>query len=138
MTTRLRPVIGDDSRQFWQGVDDERLRLQHCEQCQTIHHPPVLRCRECGSFAFVWHDASGRGTVFSYGISRYPATPQSPEGTVHVVVELEEGVRIVSNLVRDEKLEAPLEIGAPVEVLFDRLHSENLLPLFQLVARSNR
>jgi uncharacterized OB-fold protein len=98
---------------FWQGVDKGRLLAQRCAQCGTLRHPPVPMCAQCQSLEWRAEQLSGRGRVFSWLISKHPTKPDNASRTV-LLVDLEEGLRFVSNL--DGGGEA--EIGGPVELVF--------------------
>ena len=106
------PVTDADNRFFWDGVRDGRLLLQRCTSCGALRHPPGPMCPECQSLAWEAVEASGRGTVHSWVVSRHPTEPDAEARTV-VLVDLEEGVRLVSNLVG-----GPAVNDAPVEVCF--------------------
>jgi uncharacterized OB-fold protein len=88
-------------------------------------------CPECHSLEFEWAPVSGRGTIYSYAIVHQLLHPfwadQVPYNVV--LVELEEGIRIVSNLV-DCPHEA-IRIGMPVSVVFEDISRELSLPLFR-------
>ena len=123
------PTIHPDNEGFWEGVKRQELVLQRCQGCGTWSHPPRPMCPKCRSSEREWAPASGRGTVHSWVTYRDSPHPgfQAPYSVV--LVELEEGVRMVSNLV-DVKPEA-VTIGMPVEVVFDRVTDEVLLPKFR-------
>jgi uncharacterized OB-fold protein len=129
MASRARVVAGPDSRQFWEGVAEGRLMIQRCADCGVLRHPPTLRCRECGSFATDYIEASGKGTVFSFGVPRHPPSSQNPLGTIFAVVSLDEGVRMFSNVVGSDPSE--VHIGMPVTISFERYESNDVLPLFR-------
>lgn len=130
--SRPRPRRDGATAFFWEGVDAGRLLLQRCRGCHRFRHPPALRCARCGATGWDEVESSGRGTVYAFGIPRHPEVAVNPPGTIFVVVELEEGVRLVSNLVGADPAE--VAIDRPVEVCFDRLASHDVLPLFRLVA----
>jgi uncharacterized OB-fold protein len=118
-----------DFQGFWQGADEGKLVLQKCGGCGTWCHIPQPMCPKCHSVEKGWAPVSGKGVVYSwvtYHESPHPAfkVPYSV-----VLVELEEGVRIVSNLV-DVKPDE-IEIGMPVEVTFDQITEGVTLPKFK-------
>src|SRR5580658_9116423 len=82
---------------FWEGADQHQLAIQRCDSCGLRRHPPVPMCAICGSLKARYEAVSGRGRVISAILSRHPnASDETP--LVIVLVELEEGVRLVSNL----------------------------------------
>ncbi len=131
---RPRPDPTPDTQGYWDGARDHRLVLQRCLACRAYRHDPRPMCPECHSLDFEWAPASGRGTVYSYAIvhqllHRFWAD-RVPYNVV--LVELEEGIRIISNLV-----DCPNEsiyIGMPVGVVFEDLPPELGLPLFRPLA----
>jgi hypothetical protein len=75
---------------------------------------------------------SGRGTVYTYSTVFHPPVPGFTMPFVVVVVELEEGPRVVSNLVEAD-IDA-VEIGLAVEVCFVATPSGPVLPHFRPIA----
>src|SRR5204863_4672796 len=94
MTNRL---VAADARFFWEGAADDRLLIQRCAQCGVLRHPPAPMCGRCGSLEWGTVEASGRGRVYTWITWRDPNRPDEPPRVV-ILVELEEGVRLVSNL----------------------------------------
>ncbi|HEX4863564.1 MAG TPA: OB-fold domain-containing protein [Acidimicrobiales bacterium] len=91
------PTITSDEEFFWNGVDDGRLLLARCALCSSLQHPPTPMCPQCGSLEWTTQEASGRGKVHSWIVSRHP-TQLDTEPRVIALIELVEGVRLVSNL----------------------------------------
>ena len=113
----IQPLVGRDDRFFWDGVALGELRLQRCSACARLRHPPRPMCPGCHSLEWTTERASGRGTVYSYVIPRHPPAPLDEEPPIIVLVELDEGARLVSNL----RAVAPGEVrvGMRVEAFFD-------------------
>ena len=129
LARRPRPAINDDNRFFWDGVAQGELRIQRCQACSTLRHPPAPACAACGSLQWDSVKASGRGSVFSYAVPRHPAIPPFTYPHVVVLVELEEGTRLVSNLIDVEP--EGVDIGMPVEVCFVAAEDDLVLPQFR-------
>jgi uncharacterized OB-fold protein len=123
---RPRPAVSDDTRFFWDGLERGELLIQRCVGCGTLRHPPRPMCGECRSLDWDTVRSSGRGTVHSFVVHHHPPVPGFEVPFVVVLVDLEEGVRIVSNLVGAEP-----SIGLPVEVSFERVDGELTLPIFR-------
>jgi uncharacterized OB-fold protein len=125
------PQPEPDAEPFWDGLREGELRLQHCSVCGLVAHPPRAMCHECGSFEFEWEPVSGRGTVYTFAITQQPIHPALVDHTpfATVVIELEEGPRMTSNLIDVPPDE--IEIGLAVEVVFDDVTDEVTLPLFR-------
>ena len=105
-----------------------RLVFQHCQECVTFRHPPRILCAECASDRVSWVPSTGRGTIFSWTVT-YQAPHPAFAGQVPyavVVVELEEGVRIVASL--RELAPEHLELGLPVEVVIEEVSEGVPLP----------
>ena len=94
---RLRRSAPDDAF-FWDGAAEGRLVIQRCADCGTLRHPPAPMCGTCGSFAWDVAEASGRGRIVSWMYSLHPNRPDD-DARVVILVQLEEGTRLVSNLV---------------------------------------
>ena len=92
------------------------LRLQRCSACNTWRHPPRYLCANCGSADFTWELASGRGRVFSWTVTHRSVDPAFDPPYAVVVVELEEGPRLVGNIVGVEPAELELDLAVVVEL----------------------
>ena len=98
--SRIKPPMGHDNAWWWERVArDEVLPIQRCTGCQKLRHPPRPMCDACGSQDFDSIDASGRGTVHTFTVIHYPQFPGYDYPIVSIIVDLEEGERMVSTLV---------------------------------------
>jgi len=102
------------------AADTGTINIQGCSDCSVYRHPPRFRCAECGSDAWSWSPTSMRGVVWSWTITHRAIDPAFTEQLPYavVVVEMEEGVRVVGNLRSIEISE--LRIGLPVSVALDK------------------
>lgn len=123
------PTVHPDNERFWEGVKRGELALQRCRVCGNWLHPPRPMCPKCRSLDMEWVPSTGKGTIHSWVVYRESPHPGFKVPYVVVLVELEEGVRVVSNLV-DVQAEA-VTIGMPVEVVFDQINGEVVLPKFR-------
>ncbi len=114
--TRPGPIVTDDSAVFWDAAAGGRLVAQRCADCGRLRHPPRPMCPECHSLAVEVAELSGRGTVYSYEFLHHPQHPAFEYPVTAVLVDLDEGIRLVSNLTDCEKDD--VRIGLPVEVHF--------------------
>ncbi|WP_432144138.1 bifunctional MaoC family dehydratase N-terminal/OB-fold nucleic acid binding domain-containing protein [Streptomyces sp. bgisy084] len=154
-TRRPRPVINRDNAGFWEGVRGHRLLIQRCTGCRTLRFPWLPGCNSCGSPEWDTVEASGAGTVFSYVVMHHPPFPAftvpdasadgtgteaaAPEaagsGTASPyavgLIELAEGVRMVSNIVGVPY--DKVRIGMAVRLEFLRADEELELPVFRVV-----
>lgn len=126
---RVKPAIGRDNSFFWEGIEAGELRIQQCGGCDELRHPPAPLCARCGSTDQGYVVASGNGVVYSHVTHHYP--PLSGVELPHTVllVELEEGVRIVSELAAEAD-PAGVRIGLPVQVTFQQVPGGQRLPVF--------
>jgi uncharacterized OB-fold protein/acyl dehydratase len=125
--TRPAPPIGRDNAFFWEGVEAGELRIQKCNGCGVLRHPPAPMCDRCGSTDQGYVVASGRGVVYSHVTHHYPPLPGVELPHVVLLVELEEGVRVVSELAEP----AEVHIGMPVQVAFTKVPGGALRPTFK-------
>ncbi|WP_243274946.1 Zn-ribbon domain-containing OB-fold protein [Streptomyces albus subsp. chlorinus] len=131
---RPRPVVNRDNAGFWEGVARHELLFQRCEACGTPRFPWLPGCNACGSMAWRPVASAGRGTVYSYVVMHHPPFPAFDPPYAVALVALEEGVRIVSNVIGvpcDE-----VRIGMPVELEFLRVDEELELPVFRGARRA--
>ena len=128
MSARLAPSMTADTQFFWDALKERRLLIQRCGACGVLRHPPRPMCPHCHSLDWDTIESSGRGTVYSAVIPRHPPLPWFPEPYVVAIVALEEGTRIVTNIVGI----APdaVTIGMPVAVRFEEFDGGLVLPLF--------
>ncbi|MFE3181448.1 bifunctional MaoC family dehydratase N-terminal/OB-fold nucleic acid binding domain-containing protein [Streptomyces violascens] len=126
---RPRPVINRDNAGFWAGVAEHRLLIQRCEECAELRFPWLPGCNACGSGRWDTVEASGSGTVFSYVVMHHPPFPAFDPPYAVGLIELAEGVRIISNVVGVAVDE--VRIGMPVRLEFQRVDDELELPVFR-------
>jgi uncharacterized OB-fold protein len=111
---RPRPAINRDNQYFWDGTRVHELRIQRCNACGEQFFPPTPRCWSCGSYDMGYRVASGRGTLYSFAVPHYPQANGFRYPVLVGLVELDEGTRLVSNIVgcaRDD-----LRVGMPLEL----------------------
>jgi uncharacterized OB-fold protein len=123
------PLIDSESEPFWRAACEGRFLIMHCRACDGPYFYPRRYCPRCWSDETEWREASGRGTVYTYSIVRQnPAPPFSDWCPYAVVlVDLEEGVRVMANWDRTIELDR-LVVGAPVRVVFEKITDEISLP----------
>ncbi len=129
---RPRPAINLDNQFFFDGANEHKLLIQRCSSCGALRHPPGPMCPECRSLEWEAVEASGKGTIYSFVVNHYPQVPSFDYPLAVVLVELEEGVRLISNVVDVDP--ADVEIGMPVEVTFVEFDAELTLPQFRPAA----
>jgi uncharacterized OB-fold protein len=124
------PMPTWDHHEFWDACQRHELRLQRCAECHAYRFQPRPYCPDCRSRDAEWTLVSGRGTVYSYTVCYPPVLPAFEDRAPYnaVVVELDEGPFMVSNLLEWEGSEIP--IGLPVEVRFVEIDDELTIPQF--------
>jgi uncharacterized OB-fold protein len=133
---RPAPLVTEDSAAFWDAVDDGRLVAQQCAQCGRLRHPPRPMCPECHSLAVELTALSGRGVVYSYAVLHHPQHPAFDYPVLAALIDLDEGIRVVSNLVGIEPDD--IRIGLPVEAEFVSTDGDHRVPVFRPVAVDER
>ncbi|MFB6438584.1 bifunctional MaoC family dehydratase N-terminal/OB-fold nucleic acid binding domain-containing protein [Streptomyces sp. NPDC056411] len=126
---RPRPVINRDNAGFWEGVRQHRLLIQRCTGCRTLRFPWLPGCAACGSPDWDTVEAGGAGTVHSYVVMHHPPFPAFDPPYAVGLIELAEGVRMVSNVTGVPYDE--VRIGMPVRLDFLRVDEEWELPVFR-------
>ena len=126
------PQEAPDAGPYWKAARGGRLVMQHCYGCGTYRFFPSHLCPGCGSDEQVWGPCSGRGTIFSVTTVHRAPSPAFRAIVPYVValVELEEGPRMMTNIVGEGRLEAA--IGDAVEVCFEPRGDEAKVPQFKL------
>ncbi|MGH9307460.1 MAG: bifunctional MaoC family dehydratase N-terminal/OB-fold nucleic acid binding domain-containing protein [Acidimicrobiales bacterium] len=129
---RPRPSITQDNAFFFEGARNHQLLIQRCASCLTLRHPPQPACARCGSFDSDTVVASGRGRVYSFVVNHYPQVPAFDYPLVVALIELEEGTRLVSNLVGTAPQD--VAVGLAVQVEFTRFDDALTLPQFRAMS----
>ncbi|WP_395361690.1 bifunctional MaoC family dehydratase N-terminal/OB-fold nucleic acid binding domain-containing protein [Streptomyces sp. YH02] len=126
---RPRPVVNRDNAGFWEGVAAHRLLIQRCGDCASLRLPWLPGCADCGSAEWDTVEASGAATVYSYVVMHHPPFPAFDPPYAVGLVELAEGVRMISNVVGVPY--DKVRIGMPVRLEFLRVDEELELPVFR-------
>ncbi|BBH18421.1 hypothetical protein Back2_27080 [Nocardioides baekrokdamisoli] len=129
-TLAVRPVRNRDNEFFFEGAALGEVRIQKCNACGVLRHPPGPMCPSCHAADRGYVVASGLGTVFSEITHHAPAIPGRALPLRIVLVDLDEGVRMVGVHLGDE---AP-EIGTRVRAVFDRIDDDLTLVAWEPAA----
>ena len=127
------PIPDPVTRPFWESLKAHAIRLQRCGSCARFVFYPRAVCPSCLSAELVWTSVSGRGVVHAFTIAHRHPNPAFGAHVPYVValIELEEGVRMLSNLVGVDATPAAVRIGLPVEIVYDDVTGEITLPRFR-------
>ena len=128
---RPAPTVSRDAAFFWEGAKQSELRIQSCNACGELHHPPRPMCNACLATDMGYQVMSGRGTVYSWIKPVHPPLPMFDEGFIVTLVDLEEGPRLMSNLCEIEFED--VRKGMAVEVFFVPAQDGFMLPQFRPV-----
>jgi uncharacterized OB-fold protein/acyl dehydratase len=123
---RPAPAFTADNTWWFDAVEDDRLLIQRCASCERLRHPPQPMCPVCRSLKWDTVEATGLGTIYSFVITHHPQVPSFDYPLPIVVVELEEGVRMVMNTVDTDVDD--VAIGAPVTISIRQADAERKLP----------
>lgn len=130
------PIPTPETQTFWEGTAIGELRIQRCNSCEEYYFYPRPYCPGCQSDDVEWRVVSGKGTLASYNINYRPVPIfESKDPQVIALVELDEGVRMMSNIVDVEPLPENLELGMRLAVRFEP-RGDQFLPVFTPETRS--
>jgi uncharacterized OB-fold protein len=124
------PAIDGESQPFWQAAREHRLAIMRCRDCGKHFFYPRELCPFCHRAAVEWANASGRGRIYTFTIARRPAGPVFKADVPYVIalVELEEGPRLMTNIVTKEV--DRIRIGQAVKAVFDDVTADVTLVKF--------
>ncbi|MFI6582323.1 Zn-ribbon domain-containing OB-fold protein [Embleya sp. NPDC050493] len=131
MTPVLGPQIGvpvTPAASMRVPPESGELRYQRCNACETANFAPTEMCRGCSSRALQWATSAGRGSVYSWTVVRRPAAREVGDPYAVAIVDLDEGYRMLTNLVEVEPTE--IHSGMRVRVDLRPTGEERVLPFF--------
>ncbi|MFJ9389301.1 Zn-ribbon domain-containing OB-fold protein [Nocardioides sp. NPDC101246] len=132
MSGPVRPVIGLDNAYFFEGTAKQELRIQSCNACGTLRHPPGPACLACDAYDRGHVVASGVGTVYSFTVVHAPKLPGKELPLVVALLDLPEGVRIVAEVTGvPPEGEDALKIGERLVVDWNVIDEELTLPIWR-------
>jgi len=126
---RPRPRWNQDQAWHWEGLRERELRIQRFTDDGRLVHPPATANPVTHAMDWDWIVASGRGVLHSWTVVRHRPLPVFDRPPVAALVELEEGVRLVSNVVGVDVED--LEVGMPLEVCWLDSHEDVTLHQFR-------
>ena len=129
--TGYLPQPTPETQPYFDALKNHTLMIQRCDACARAYFYPRPFCPDCFSFDTEWFQASGRGTLYSFVINYRPPPGFGAEPYVIAVVELEEGPRMMTNLVGVEPDPDEISCDMPVEIVYDDVTDEITLPKFR-------
>lgn len=123
-----------DTEPFWEATKNHELRYQVCDDCSGIVFYPRRHCTHCLGNKLSWKSSKGESTVYTYSVVRQNYYPAFKERIPYVIawIDLDEGFRILSNVVGVDDPAADVKIGQRVQVEWQDYESVSL-PLFKPV-----
>jgi hypothetical protein len=141
MADYVKPLPQADpiTQPFWESVKAHAMRVQRCNACGRFVFFPRALCPNCFSDRLEWTPVSGRGVVHAFTIPHRHPSPAFQRDLPYVVaiVELEEGVRLMTNLVGVPPDPTKIAVGMPVEAVYDDVTDEVTLPKFRLAGQAD-
>jgi uncharacterized OB-fold protein len=130
------PVPSPETQYFWAGAKKHELWIPFCRPCEASYWYPRDFCPRCGSRDVEWRQSSGKGRVYTFAVHYRAFHPGWNEETPYVtaLIDLEDGVRIFSNLVGVEADPKALACEMPVEAVFDDVSDDITLVKFRPVS----
>jgi len=130
------PIPNEDTKPFWDSLREHKLVIQKCSQCGQFRFPPRVICPYCMSLHSRWVEVKGKGKIYSFTVVHYAYTPAYRDALPYVVaiIELEEGIRLVTNIVGCKPEE--VQIGMDVEITFEDVTPEFTLHKFQPASKT--
>ena len=130
MSSKPVPEIGTLNREYFEGCALGELRLRRCLACGAKFRFAHEWCPVCWSAELGWEKASGRGRVSHFSIVHQAPSPAFEGDLPYVIalIELEEGVRMMSNITGCAPQD--VHIGMAVEVRFE-IRGAVAIPVFE-------
>ena len=129
--TRFEPPISEVAEPFWDATREGRLLLQWCTACARPVWYPREVCPRCLGSTLEWRESQGRGVVYACTVEHKAQTRALEAPYVVALVELDEGVRLLSNVVG--RPPERVAVGDRVRVRWETLSDGRRLPLFEPV-----
>ncbi len=130
------PRPSPETQRFWEGCKRHELWLPYCPRCEQHFFYPRAFCPRCFSWEVEWRQASGKGTLYTFAIQYRPQAPGFQPPYVTAIVQLDEGVRLMGNLVEVEPEPERIHCDMPVEVVFEDISDEISLPVWRPAKRA--
>lgn len=125
------PVRTEENAPFWDSAKRHALEMQRCGDCGCFRYPVAEYCPRCLSPETEWTPVSGKGTLYSFIIVHQRYDPSFADDLPYnvAIVELEEGPRLVSNIVGIPN--GDIRVGMPLTISYEDVTEEFTLPKFK-------
>ena len=136
MPNRPQPHFPEpDTQNYWDGAKAGELRYQVCNDCAGApNFTPTAHCQKCGGTNLAWKVSKGEGAVYTYSVVRQNRIPGFQELGAYAVayVDLDEGFRMLTNIVGVDDPTKDVKIGQRVKVEFEKQDSGDYpIPVFR-------
>ena len=129
-TKLVRPQMNRDTQYFWDGTAVGELRIQKCNACGELRHPPGPMCPSCHAHDRGYVVAAGTGTVFSFLVHHAPYLPGKELPATLALIELTEGLRMIGEV---QGRREEIAVGSPVQVVFEKIDDSLTLAQWEVV-----
>ena len=138
MANRPQPHFPEpDTKPYWDGVKAGELRYQTCSDCAgAVNFYPSAHCRTCGGSNLTWHVSKGEGSVYTFSVVMQNRIPGFQELGAYAVayVDLDEGFRMLTNVLVDGDPTTGVKVGQRVRVDYEKQDTgEYPIPVFRPV-----
>ena len=131
MANRPQPSFPEpDTQHFWEGCKAGELRYQKDDAGNVVFYPRAHSTADGGS-DLTWHVSEGLGAVYTYSVVRQNRMPGFQELGAYAVayVDLDEGLRILTNIVGVADPTKDVHIGQRVRVEFEEQDGDDAYPI---------
>jgi uncharacterized OB-fold protein len=128
---RFAPTPSPETQPYWDACKQKQLSLPFCLRCEQYFFYPRPFCPKCFGWEVEWRTCSGRATLYTYAIQHRPQAPGFEPPYVTAIVHLEEGPRMLTNLIDVEPDPSAITCDMALEVTFVELNDEINLPVFR-------
>ncbi len=132
---RPAPIPQPESDYYWEQAKAGKLVFQKCGACGSVQFFPRVLCTSCNSTDLEWIESAGKGSLFTFSIVHQPPHPGFRNAVPYItaIVELDEGVKMPSQLIGIDPEPEQIEIGMRLELAFEELNDSISLPVFRPV-----
>jgi uncharacterized protein len=125
--------ITPEAKPYWDGLKQGKLMIPRCGACGHAFFYPRVLCPKCQSRDIKWFQASGKGRLHAFGIGHqvFNKALKIPTPYVLAMIELEEGPRMMSNLVNVPADAKSVKCDMPVQVVFHKLTDDMTISLWE-------
>jgi uncharacterized protein len=135
MSDYVKPVPQADgtTRHFWESLKAHQMEIQRCNDTGNAFFYPRGMSPFTLSDNISWESVSGKAVVHAFTIVHQNRAPGFVDELPYVVamVELEEGARMMTNLIDVEPDPEHVKIGMPVEIVYEDITDDVTLPKFR-------